>query len=116
MQLAIQKLHRKTNTRLLYLLMTVDVILLDECGQLSAQQMAELDIILRHVKQSNLPFGGTLILGSFDHSQLGAIEGLPFLLSSHIMTDFTLIKMQHSVRAYFDENLQVRRQYRLLLV
>jgi len=92
---------------LLHLLMTLDVLLLDECGQLSAQQLAQLDIILRDVRQTNVPFGGVLIFGTFDHCQLGAIDGLPFLLSSHIMTDFCLLKMKHSVRAYCDVPLQV---------
>ena len=85
----------------------MDVLLLDECGQLSAQQFALIDIILRHVRDSALPFGGVLIFGTFDHHQLGAIEGLPFLLSSHILTDFTLVKLEHSVRAQGDEILQV---------
>ena len=94
--------------KLLHLLLTVDVLLLDKCGQLSAQQFALIDIILRHARDSALPFGGVLIFGTFDHHQLGAIEGLPFLLSTHIITDFTLVKLEHSVRAAGDEILQVR--------
>ena len=89
--------------------MTCDCLLLDEVGQLSAQTLAQLDIILRSVRGSNMPFGGCLILGSFDHMQLGAIDGLPLLLSSHIMTDFILVRMKHSVRAHSDPNLQVCR-------
>ena len=75
---------------------------------LSAQQFAPIDIILRHVQDSALSFGGVLIFGTFDHHQLGAIEGLPFLLSTHNITDFTLVKLEHSVRAAGDEILQVR--------
>ena len=85
----------------------MDVLLLDECGQLSAQQFALIDIILRHARHSSLPFGGLLIIGTFDHAQLGCIHGLPFLLSSHILTDFTLVKLEHSVRAAADKHLQV---------
>lgn len=85
----------------------MDVLLLDEIGQLSAQQFALIDIILRHARNSCLPFGGVLIIGTFDHAQLGCINGLPFLLSSHILTDFTLIKLEHSVRAAKDRALQV---------
>lgn len=94
--------------KFLHILLTMDVLLLDECGQLSAQQFALIDIILRHARDSSLPFGGVLIFGTFDHHQLGAIEGLPFLLSSHILTDFTLVKLEHSVRASNDPVLQVR--------
>ena len=90
--------------KLLHLLLTMDMLLLDECGQLSAQQFALIDIILRHTRDSTLPFGGVLIFGTFDHHQLGAIEGLHFLLSSHILTDF---KLEHSVRASGDKILQV---------
>jgi hypothetical protein len=92
----------------LHMILTMDMLLLDECEQLSAEQFALIDIILRHARVSSLPFGGVLIVGTFDHAQLGCIEGLPFLLSSHIFTDFTLVKMEHSVRAASDINLQVR--------
>jgi DNA replication protein DnaC/predicted GIY-YIG superfamily endonuclease len=105
-ELAMDKLDRKSNTEMKHILLTMDVLLLDECGQLSAQQFALLDIILRHIRQNSLPFGGVLIFGTFDHAQLGAIEGLPFLLSSHILTDFNLIRMKHSVRAHSDPDLQ----------
>ena len=106
-QLALEKLKRKCNMKLLHLLLTMDVLLLDECGQLSAQQFALIDI-LRHARDSAQPFGGILIFGTFEHHQLGAIEGLPFLLSTHIITDFTLGKLEHSVSAAGDKILQVR--------
>jgi len=91
---------------MLHLLLTMDVLLIDEVGQLSSQQFALLDIILRHIRNSILPFGGVLIFGTFDHAQIGAIQGLPFLLSSHLQTDFTLIMLKHSVRAANDKDLQ----------
>lgn len=93
--------------KFLHLLLTMDMLILDEVGQLSAEQFALIDIILRHARKSSMPFGGVLICGTFDHAQLGAIEGLPFLLSTHILTDFTLVKLEHSVRAAGDTNLQV---------
>jgi len=40
------------------------------------------------------------------HCQLGAINGLPFLLSSHIMTDLTMVCLRSSVRAVNDKHLQ----------
>ena len=45
-------------------------------------------------------------MGTMDHTQLGAINGWPILLSSHIYTDFVMIQLSHSVRAYGDENFQ----------
>ena len=94
--------------KFMHILLTMDMLQLDEWGQLSAQQLALIDIVLRHALHTSLPFGGVLICGTFDHNQLGAIEGLPFLLSSHILTDFTLVKLEHSVRAARDPILQVR--------
>lgn len=58
----------------------MDMLILDEVGQLSAEQFALVDIVLRHARKSSLPFGGVLVCGTFDHAQLGSIEGIPFLL------------------------------------
>ena len=84
----------------------MDVLIIDECGQLSADQLATLDIILHTARKNHIPFGGVLVFGTMDHTQLGAINGWPFLLSSHILTDFTLVKLTHSVRAFGDEKFQ----------
>ena len=105
-ELALDKLHRKSNLKYLHVLLTMDVLLIDECGQLSAQQLSILDIILRIARNSKLPFGGVHIIGTMDHAQIGAIEGWPFLLSSHIITDFTLIELCSSVRANGDPDFQ----------
>ena len=88
-------------------MLTMDVLLLDECTLLSAEQFSQLDIIMRHTRHSKFPFGGVLIFGTLDHQQVDAIQGLPFLLSSHVLTDFTLVKLTQSVRAHDDEALQV---------
>ena len=87
--------------------MSMDVLLLDECGQLSSQQLSVMDIVLRHIRENDMPFGGLLIFGSFDHKQLGTIDGLPFLLNQHVVSDFTVVKLEKSVRAAEDETLQV---------
>ena len=105
-EIALEKLDRKTNITLLHVIKTMDVLVIDECGQFSAQQLSILDIILRKARRSDIPFGGVLIFGTMDHTQLGAIKGWPFLLSSHILTDFNLIKLSHSVRAHSDRNFQ----------
>ena len=41
-----------------------------------------------------------------DHRQFSAIRGLPFLLSSHVLTNFVLIGLKRSVRAHGDPNFQ----------
>lgn len=58
---------------MLHLLMTCDVLLLDEMGTLSAQEFTQLDCILRNVRNSNIPFGGVLIFASMDHQQIGEL-------------------------------------------
>ena len=90
----------------LHFLLTTDVLIIDELGQLSADQLSTIDIILRTLRRSTRPFGGVLIMGTMDHTQLGAINGWPILFSSHIYTDFVMIQLSHSVRAYGDENFQ----------
>ena len=110
-ELAMDKLSRKTNLGYLHILLTVDVLIIDECGQLSADQLSTLDIILRNLRNNSIPFGGVLIFGTMDHTQLGAIGGWPFLLSSHVLTHFLLVKLSHSVRAHGDEDFQKIQNY-----
>ena len=106
-QHAVHELKYRAHIMRLNLLMTLDVLVVDECGSLSAEQIATIDIILRTIKSSSLPFGGVLVLGSFDHRQIDAIKGTPFLMSSHILTDFTIVRLKESVRAAADTALKV---------
>ena len=105
-ELALDKLNRKNQLKYLHVLLTMDVLIVDECGQLSADQLSTIDIILRTARSSNIPFGGVLIFGTMDHTQLGAINGWPFLLSSHILSEFVFVQLSHSVRAFNDKDFQ----------
>ena len=53
-----------------YILKTVDVVFLDEAGQISAEQVYVMDIIFRKLRQSRSPFGGVLFIGTMDHTQI----------------------------------------------
>ena len=64
---SLEKLQRRP--LLLYLVLTVDVVLIDEIGQESAEVIAALDVIFRKARNSTTPFGGVLILGTLDHTQ-----------------------------------------------
>jgi hypothetical protein len=77
-QLSKDRLSSKANIVLKHIMMTMDVLLLDECGQLSSQQLSIMDVVLRYLRENDMPFGGVLIIGSFDHKQLGSVHGLPF--------------------------------------
>ena len=96
--MALEKIRRKTH--LLHALLTVDMIFLDEAGQVSSEQLATIDIILRKGRNSQTPFAGVLIVSTMDPHQLGPINAMPFLCSSLILTSFVMVELRHSVRAH----------------
>ena len=57
-------------------------------------------------RNSPLPFGGLLILGSLDPRQIGVIKAMPLLTSTLILTCFQAVKLCHSVRAFHDQDYQ----------
>jgi hypothetical protein len=64
-ELAIQKLTRPSQAKFLYFVLTMDMLFFDEIGQLSAQQIDALDIILRTVRNTDIPFGGVHVFGEY---------------------------------------------------
>lgn len=99
-ELAIMKIER--NELLVYKIRTMDILYFDELYQLSSEQLAVTEMILRKVRKSNQPFGGVLLIANMDHTQGGAINGTPLLLSSFMYTCFQLVELNHSVRAHGD--------------
>lgn len=95
-ELAMQKLRNKPTY--IHALLTMNVMFLDEAGQISAEQLAVFDIILRKLRKSLAPFGGVLLLGTMDHTQLQPIAALPFLLFTSVLTCFTMVQLKVSVR------------------
>ena len=53
-EIAIDKLHRKSNLLYLHALLTMDCLLLDECTQINAEQCAVIDIIMRNIRHNSL--------------------------------------------------------------
>jgi hypothetical protein len=101
-ELAVDKLNRKSQLCYLHTLLTIDVLLFDEFGQESAKQVKTLNILLCKVHNSNVPFGGVLLISTVDPAQFGPINGLLLFLSSHILTDFVILGLYSSVRAQGD--------------
>ena len=99
-ELAIARLEK--NERKRDIVINITIIFADEMGQLSAEEFAIYDIILRHVRKSSLFFGGILIIGTLDHMQIQPIGGRPFLISSSIIPCFKMISLKTSVRAIGD--------------
>ena len=87
-------------------LLTGHVILLDEAGQVSAELLSILDMVLRRGRNNGSPFGGVLIICTFDHQQLQPVRGKLFLISSHIISCFKFTKLAHFVRANGDLDFQ----------
>jgi len=105
-ELAIDKLNRKKAITFLHAVMTMDLLIVDEAGQMSAQQFAALDVIFRITRDSKRPFGGVLVICAMDHCQFDPINGLPFLTSSFIYTMSVLVVLKHSVRAHADKRFR----------
>ena len=117
-ELALEKIMRKPE--LLYVLLTLNVIFIDEIGQISAGQVSTLDVVLRTVRKNSMLYGGVLLIGTMDHAQLAPINAIPFLMSSHLITSYTLVELKQSVRASSDPEFQkfqriIRMNPRLLL-
>ncbi len=69
---------------------------------LSAELLKMLLIMFCKMRDTSTLFGGVLIIANMDASQFRAIDGLPILLSSHVLTEFVIIALTESVRAHGD--------------
>ena len=90
----------------LNILKMVDVLFVDEIGQVSSEMITCLDMILRRIKKNNIFLGGVLFICTLDHKQLQPITGKPFLMTPMIISCFRLHNITESVRASGDLNLQ----------
>ena len=103
-ELAISRLLRNP-IRLSYL-RKLDVLFIDELGQISAELLSILDIILRRIRNSPAYMGGILVISTMDAAQLPPVNGRPPLLSPHMLTCYSFCELKHSVRAGLDKNLR----------
>ena len=87
-------------------LCSMQILFIDEMGQMDDTMLAILDIILRKVKKSNIYMGGVLLIFTMDHLQIKPINGRPFLTSANIIPCFKMVNLQHSMRAWDDQNYQ----------
>ena len=101
---AISKLQRfpeKEN-----LINMLDILFFDEIGQLPAELFSAMEIIFRRIRKNNIFFGGVVIISTMDHTQLQPVKGRPFLLSTHVITCFKMVKLEACVRAAGDKYFQ----------
>ena len=90
----------------LIFLQKLEVLAIDEFGQVSAELLSVIDIILRTIRQNSLFMGGVYIIATMDNMQLPPVHGRPPLLSPHMVTSFSFQLLSRSVRASRDPNLQ----------
>ena len=86
------------------ILRCLDILFIDEVGQVSAELLSTYDMILRRIRNTQIVFGGVLIIGTLDHTQLLPVSGRPLLLSSLIITCFVMVNLKTSVRCVDDDN------------
>ena len=74
---AISKLYRYPEK--INLLRAMDILFIDEIGQLPAETLSTIEIILRRIRNhSNVFMGGIIIISTLDHTQLKPVNGRPF--------------------------------------
>lgn len=101
------------------LLNCLDVLFVDEIGQVTAELMDTIDIIMRRKRESSIFQGGLLIIATMDHTQILPFQKRPFLTSSHLISSFEMYELTQSVRTHHKEfqELQsiVRQSYSTLI-
>lgn len=81
---------------LLNFIQTLDVIFADELGQLSAEFVCTLNIILCRIRGNGNIFGGCLLIGTLDHTQIQPWDGRPFLTSPLVIPAFDMVQLKCS--------------------
>ena len=59
---------------MLHVILTMDILNVDEFASLSAQEVSAMDITLRILRKSHIPFGGLLLVETMDHKQIQPIN------------------------------------------
>jgi hypothetical protein len=94
------------NPKKLFLLQIVDLLVIDELGQVYAKVLSVMGMILRRARKRSQFMGGVLLISTMDNMQLAPVDGRPPLTSPYIITSFSFFKLYHSVRASQDPILQ----------
>ena len=84
----------------------IQVFILEEIGLVSAEMFAIMDLVLRRLRASPVPFGGIFVLASGDPLQLPPVEGMPIWCSRHLFTTFRVFVLHQYVRCALDRDLR----------
>ena len=85
----------------------MDILFIDKIGQLPAESISIIEMILIRICNNSILFrGGIVTISTLDHTQLKPVKGRPFLLSSHLIINFKMPKLETSVCAIANCSLQ----------
>ena len=76
----------------------LDVLLIDELGQIDCRLLAIIDHIMRRIRHSTHWMGGVLVFATMDEKQLKPINGFPPLFSPALMCSFVFVPIQTPLR------------------
>ena len=77
----------------------LEVLFIDEVGQLSCELLSAMEIVLQNVRDNRLPMGGVLTIMTGDPKQLKPPDGSLVWLSPRMLTNYDFHYFQHYVRA-----------------
>ena len=95
---AVKKISEKPLKRAI--LLSLDVLLIEEIGLISSELLTTIDIILQLVRDSPKTFGGVLILANGDTNQLPSITGSDIFLSPSLLFSFDCHFLKFFVRMH----------------
>ena len=77
----------------------LDVLFIDEIGQLNAELLCAMELVLQTVKENRLPMGGVFVIMSGDPKQLRPPNGSLVWLSPKLLSNYDFHYFLHYVRA-----------------
>ena len=63
------------NAERLNIIRAIDVLFIDEIGQVPAELLSTIDMIIRRIRESDIIFGSVLIIRTMNHTQLEPVNG-----------------------------------------
>ena len=93
---ALKKLEFKPERKAL--LLSLDVLVIEEIGLISAELLATMDLIMQSLKKNTSFFGGLFVIANGDTEQLPNIDGSDFFLSTTLLFIFQCHFLMHFVR------------------
>ena len=82
---------------ILWMLLSLDFLFIDEFGLLSAELIAILDMILRYIRHSCICMAGVLLFTTLDIKQRMPFVGIPAMLLVFVITEYSFMELTQSI-------------------